>query len=179
MNSKIDDSSVFNQLLKDQVIYVVDKDFNTVFASEDAIKLFEELNQTSESPIDTKCYKSFKRRDTQCEDCRAKSLLNSETDDSYILSDGVCKRYNMDGETYVIHHLFDSKLLEWNVELLNWNGEYSKRIINASKDVIVVTDLDGIVIETNPAFEREMGYTEVEVIGKSNAMFYLTADDAK
>ena len=113
MNCEIESSSVFNQLLKDQVIYVVDKDFNIVFASKGAIKLFEELNQTSESPVGTKCYGSFRRRDTKCKDCELGYLFNSENDDSYILPDRVCKRYEKDGEVYVIHYLFDLKLSDW------------------------------------------------------------------
>jgi len=172
MNIEIDSSSVFDQLLKDQVIYVVDKNFNIVFASEGAIKLFEELSRTSESPIGTKCYESFRRRDTKCKDCRAESLLKSESDNLYISSDIVCKQYNKDGETFVIHHLLDSKSLDWM-------GKYSKRIINAAKESIVVTDLDGIVIEVNSAFEHEMGYTAAEVIGKPNKMFYMDAEEAK
>jgi len=113
MNGEIESSSVFNQLLKNQVIYVVDKDFNIVFASKGAIKLFEELNQTSESPVGTKCYVSFRRRDTKCKDCELGYLFNSENDDSYILPDRVCKRYEKDGEVYIIHYLFDSKLSDW------------------------------------------------------------------
>jgi len=172
MSSGINSTAIFERLLNDQVVYVVDYDHNVVFASEGAVKLFEELNDTSESPIGTKCFESFRRRDDRCRYCKAAFLFGSETDDSYLLSDMVCKRYDKNGKSYIIHHLFDSRLLDWT-------GQYSQQIIDASSQAIVVSNLDGEVLEVNPAFEREMGYTEGEVMGKCNMMFYMNPREAK
>lgn len=172
MSNEIDGSTIFDQLLKDQVIYAVDKDFNVVYVSEGAINIFRELNHTTKNPIGKKCYELFRKRNTKCEDCNAASLLRSEIDDSCILPDRVCKRYDVDGEMYIIHHLFDSKLLAWN-------KEYSERLVNAAREAIGVTDLEGKIININPAFEREMGYKADDVRGYHNSIFYVDADEAR
>lgn len=180
MNNHFDSSIVFDELFKNEVIYVVDKKYNVVFASEGAIDLFREYNSSKESPIDTKCYMAFKKKDKPCKNCRTNSISGNEANQSYTMWDTetersrqhiVCKRYTKDNNTYIIHHLYD-------LELLNWMEEYSQKIIDNSVESIVVTDLNGIVISINPAFERKMGYTAKDVEGKKNNIFYLNPGDA-
>lgn len=50
--------------------------------------------------------------------------------------------------------------------------------INAAGDQIYITDINGIIEFVNPAFVRETGYSEAEVIGKSYEIFEPEEHDA-
>ncbi len=81
------------------------------------------------------------------------------------------KWYTNKGMNYIIHHFI-------KYELLDWMEEYSQKIIDHSKESIVVTDLKGIVISVNPTFEQKMGYIKSEVIHKENKIFYVDEFEA-
>jgi PAS domain S-box-containing protein len=45
-------------------------------------------------------------------------------------------------------------------------------VFEIQTDAIIVTDLDGRIIDWNPASERILGYNKAEVLGKTTAMFH-------
>lgn len=178
--STIDHKSLLNQILYNELIYVVDKHFKVVYANEKAIEFFQQLNNSSGTPNGTICYESFRKRDKQCENCYANDFFSSLENKPIKMPDFkynstynqiTFKRYEENGEIYVIHHLIKSDLLGWMIE-------YSEKVINSIKEAVVVTDLNGIIISVNKTFEKKMGYTKQEVIGTSNENFYLNQSEA-
>lgn len=175
---EIDQTSIFNQLFNNEVVYVTNTEFKIVFVSKGALKFFQEINNTQDTPIDTLCYKSFRRRNTRCDKCRADSIFESdflgnkivEPDSEFPNRKIVYMPYIYNGKSYIIHHLVEQ-------EMLDWMAEYSQKIIDNSKESIVVTDLNGKVISVNPTFKYKMGYGD-EVIGNLNTLFYVNESDA-
>ena len=45
-------------------------------------------------------------------------------------------------------------------------------IFENQTDAIIITDLEGRILDWNPACEQMLGYTKVEVLGQTTAMFH-------
>ncbi|MCU6498573.1 EAL domain-containing protein [Rugamonas sp. A1-17] len=72
--------------------------------------------------------------------------------------------------------------LEKEVEQRRANEEFmrlSSQVFEATQDAIVVTDRDGRIVATNPAFTRISGYSADEVVGQSVALLHAGEPDAK
>ena len=51
--------------------------------------------------------------------------------------------------------------------------EFNEAVLNATQDMITVTDPDGMLTYFNPAAERITGYRKEEVLGRNVSMFYM------
>jgi len=72
--------------------------------------------------------------------------------------------------------------LEKEVEQRRANEEFmrlSSQVFEATQDAIVVTDRDGRIVATNPAFTQISGYGADEVVGQSVALLHAGDPDAK
>jgi len=72
--------------------------------------------------------------------------------------------------------------LEKEVEQRRANEEFmrlSSQVFEATQDAIVVTDRDGRIVATNPAFTQISGYSADEVVGQSVALLHAGEPDAK
>ncbi|MYM90372.1 EAL domain-containing protein [Rugamonas sp. FT82W] len=72
--------------------------------------------------------------------------------------------------------------LEKEVEQRRANEEFmrlSSQVFEATQDAIVVTDRDGRIVATNPAFTGISGYSADEVVGQSVALLHAGEPDAK
>lgn len=55
--------------------------------------------------------------------------------------------------------------------------DYRINLINSSLDMIIASNLDGKIIEFNPAAQKTFGYSKAEVLGKPVNILYATPSD--
>lgn len=67
----------------------------------------------------------------------------------------------------------DERLYE---EELRAMKEFNEAVLNSARDMITVTDVDGMITYFNPAAEAITGFRKEEVLGRNISMFYRNAD---
>ena len=67
------------------------------------------------------------------------------------------------------HHLAEEDLVSAK--------DYRLNLINSSLDMIIASNLDGKIIEFNPAAQKAFGYSKAEVLGKPVNILYATPSD--
>ncbi len=67
------------------------------------------------------------------------------------------------------HHLAEEDLVSAK--------DYRLNLINSSLDMIIASNLDGKIIEFNPAAQKTFGYSKTEVLGKPVNILYATPSD--
>lgn len=67
------------------------------------------------------------------------------------------------------HHLAEEDLVSAK--------DYRLNLINSSLDMIIASNLDGKIIEFNPAAQKTFGYSKAEVLGKPVNILYATPSD--
>ncbi len=128
---------------------------------------------TKKFGVDTerKCYEYFHDRTAVCPWCKNEKILNGET---------VCREW-YSAKAEKIYDLIDTPLKQadgtvFKLEIFRDMTERKRledersqllQAIDQSSETIVITDKDGTIKYTNPAFEKISGYTCEEAIGQN------------
>jgi len=154
-------------IVKD-AIFLLDKDNNILRSNLAAEKLF---NSSQKALTGTKCWKIVHDDDQPHVDCPVIKAQNTFKRESmelpmkdkwfHISADPIISENNQyNGAVHIIRDITKNKQDAKVLEKLS-------SAIDQAAETIVITDIDGKIEYTNPAFEKISGYSKEEVLGKS------------
>ncbi len=154
--------NTFNTL--EDLIIVIDNEFNIITSTWEDARLLNALGE------ENKCYNTFFGSESPCKDCKVKKVFENRESITYEKHEEKGRYYEIklipifdsNGEIEAIiehyHDISEMKRKEIKLKKL-------KMAIDRSDETIVITDVNGIIEFTNPAFTKITAYTQEEAIG--------------
>ena len=165
------------------IINIVDRDFNVLEVSRRFADAFSKLE--GKKLIGQKCYQVYKKRDSICPECLVKRVYESGKLETRVSTSEEEKSTGCSLKVYAspikndegniigaVEFGMDITDLKQAEEALRKSEELAKAALNATTDMVYLTDTNGNILVVNNTAAQNLGKTPDELIGKNIFDFF-------